>query len=195
MARDAASGVGGAENRMSLEHNWRDKSNAEVEAAVRHLADYTNDAQVVIRAELRRRGLIEPPGSAGDARGEQSEPASAWRDLARILGLLYAVGAFLALLAAIWIEVRYELAHGFTISSPLYGILLVAVWPLPLLLYLGVGQSESPSRLLALLLMLLSLGWIVIGWWQVVARARSWRVQRLARCLPDTVDPRGPKGK
>lgn len=46
---------------MTLEEIWQQKSQKELEVAARELADYTEEAQQIIRAEMRRRGMPEPP--------------------------------------------------------------------------------------------------------------------------------------
>lgn len=46
---------------MTLEKIWRHKSNKELEIAARQLINYTEEAEQVIRAEMRRRGIPEPP--------------------------------------------------------------------------------------------------------------------------------------
>ena len=58
---------------MCLEGQWREKTDDEVVAAARQLNDYTDQAKTIIRAELRRRNLVEPPL----ARPPEQEPASA----------------------------------------------------------------------------------------------------------------------
>ena len=46
---------------MTLEEIWQQKSDQELEFAARIISDYTEEAQEVIRVEIQRRGLIEPP--------------------------------------------------------------------------------------------------------------------------------------
>jgi hypothetical protein len=46
---------------LTLEEIWQQKSDRELEFAARVISDYTEEAQEVIRAEIQRRGLTEPP--------------------------------------------------------------------------------------------------------------------------------------
>jgi uncharacterized RDD family membrane protein YckC len=46
---------------------WRQKSDQELEVAVRQLDDYTEDAQQVILAEIHRRGMVEAASKASVA--------------------------------------------------------------------------------------------------------------------------------
>lgn len=46
---------------MTLEEIWQQKSDQELEFAARVISDYTEEAQEVIRVEIQRRGLTEPP--------------------------------------------------------------------------------------------------------------------------------------
>lgn len=46
---------------MTLEEFWRQKSDQELKVAAQELTDYTEEAEQVIRAEIRRRGMPEPP--------------------------------------------------------------------------------------------------------------------------------------
>jgi hypothetical protein len=46
---------------VTLEEIWQQKSDQELEFAARVISDYTEEAQEVIRAEIQRRGLTEPP--------------------------------------------------------------------------------------------------------------------------------------
>ena len=46
---------------MSLEELWRQKSDHRLEVAAKELSNYTEEAEQVIRAEIRRRGMPEPP--------------------------------------------------------------------------------------------------------------------------------------
>jgi hypothetical protein len=46
---------------VTLEEIWQQKSDRELEFAARVISDYTEEAQEVIRAEIQRRGLTEPP--------------------------------------------------------------------------------------------------------------------------------------
>lgn len=45
---------------MTIEEFWRKKSDQELEVAAKELAEYTEKAEQVIRAEMRRRSLPEP---------------------------------------------------------------------------------------------------------------------------------------
>ncbi|MDB9468258.1 hypothetical protein [Dolichospermum circinale] len=46
---------------MSLEEIWRQKSDHRLEVAAKELSNYTEEAEQVIRAEICRRGMPEPP--------------------------------------------------------------------------------------------------------------------------------------
>ena len=46
---------------MTLEEIWQQKSDRELEFAALVISDYTEEAQEVIRVEIQRRGLTEPP--------------------------------------------------------------------------------------------------------------------------------------
>jgi len=46
---------------VTLEEIWQQKSDQELEFAARVISDYTEEAQEIIRAEIQRRGLTEPP--------------------------------------------------------------------------------------------------------------------------------------
>ena len=46
---------------MTLEEIWQQKSNREIEFAAIVISDYTEETQEVIRVEIQRRGLTEPP--------------------------------------------------------------------------------------------------------------------------------------
>jgi hypothetical protein len=54
---------------VTLEELWRQKSDRELEVAVEEIAEYTEEAEQVIRAEIRRRGLPEPPMFIRNAHG------------------------------------------------------------------------------------------------------------------------------
>jgi hypothetical protein len=54
---------------VTLEELWRQKSDCELEVAARDIADYTEEAEQVIRAEIRRRGMPEPPTFIRNAHG------------------------------------------------------------------------------------------------------------------------------
>jgi len=45
----------------TITDEWREKSDDQLRYAADHLAEYTEGAEQVIRAELRRRGFPEPP--------------------------------------------------------------------------------------------------------------------------------------
>ena len=49
---------------MPAEQIWRDKTDDEVSEAASELSQYTEEAALVIRAELQRRGLPEPEADA-----------------------------------------------------------------------------------------------------------------------------------
>ena len=46
---------------MTLEGIWQQKSDRELEFAALVISDYTEEVQEVIRVEIQRRGLTEPP--------------------------------------------------------------------------------------------------------------------------------------
>ncbi len=46
---------------MNLEELWQQKSDLELESAAREIAEYTEEAQQVIRSEMKKRALPEPP--------------------------------------------------------------------------------------------------------------------------------------
>jgi hypothetical protein len=46
---------------VNLEEFWQKKSDRELESAAREIAEYTEEAQQVIRAEMKKRALPEPP--------------------------------------------------------------------------------------------------------------------------------------
>ena len=48
-----------------VEQIWREKTDDEVAEAASNLSEYTDEAALTIRAELRRRGLPEPPQRDG----------------------------------------------------------------------------------------------------------------------------------
>jgi uncharacterized RDD family membrane protein YckC len=48
---------------VTLEAIWQQKSDKQLEIAAAQLADYTEEAQQIIREEIRRRGMPEPPTS------------------------------------------------------------------------------------------------------------------------------------
>jgi hypothetical protein len=48
---------------------WRGKSDDDVAAAAEALSDYTEEGEQIIRAELRRRGLVQPPPPIGQCAG------------------------------------------------------------------------------------------------------------------------------
>jgi hypothetical protein len=52
---------------MNLREYWREQTDDEVAAAGRVLSAYEEDAQQVIRAEMRRRGIVETPVAEQDA--------------------------------------------------------------------------------------------------------------------------------
>ena len=53
---------------------WRRKTDEEVADAARQLSDYTEEGERIIRGELRRRGIAEPPPTARPI-DEWSSPA------------------------------------------------------------------------------------------------------------------------
>ncbi len=58
---------------MHFEEFWQKKSDLELESAAKAIAEYTEEAQQVIRAEMRKRALPEPPAFTRTA--AQREPA------------------------------------------------------------------------------------------------------------------------
>jgi hypothetical protein len=54
---------------VTLEELWQQKSDRELEVAARELAEYTEEAEQIIRAEIRRRGMLEPPTFIRNAHG------------------------------------------------------------------------------------------------------------------------------
>lgn len=46
---------------MTFEEIWKNKSDRELEIAANEITNYTEEAEQIIRSELRRRGMVEPP--------------------------------------------------------------------------------------------------------------------------------------
>lgn len=62
---------------MTSEEIWRSKADAEILVAADRLADFTEEGDRIIRAELRRRGLPQPPPPIGSCQHcGRSIPAS-----------------------------------------------------------------------------------------------------------------------
>ena len=53
---------------------WRQKSDEEIADRAKHLADYTPEGQRMLRAELRRRGLVAPPDDEGQPPDDEGQP-------------------------------------------------------------------------------------------------------------------------
>ena len=70
--------------RYQYQELWRQKSDRELEIAARQLAEYTEEAEQVIRAEMYRRGMPEPPPTY-----VRSEPPSSKRGILLELILIY----------------------------------------------------------------------------------------------------------
>jgi hypothetical protein len=62
---------------MDLEERWRQKSDRELDAASKELAGYTEEAEQVIRAEMRKRGMPEPPTFIRTAHSQPIESQAA----------------------------------------------------------------------------------------------------------------------
>lgn len=46
---------------MTIEEIWRKKNDKQIEIAAREIADYSEKVQQIIRAEILRRGMLQPP--------------------------------------------------------------------------------------------------------------------------------------
>lgn len=82
---------------MSLEELWRQKSDHELEIASRELFDYTKEAEQVIRAEICRRGMPEPPITR--RRGEATFRLTSKEDQLGLFGSLVGAAILLVTLA------------------------------------------------------------------------------------------------
>ena len=58
-----------------VETMWRDKPDEEVGEAARQLCDYTEEGERIIRAELLRRGMADPPPTRRPAHDSDSPAA------------------------------------------------------------------------------------------------------------------------
>ena len=68
-----------------LEELWRGKDDAALSEAIAQLADYSEEAKVVIQAEVRRRGL---PSNTEEVLAQKEQPA-----LARVISFGAGIGA------------------------------------------------------------------------------------------------------
>lgn len=57
---------------MTLEAIWQHKSDKQLEIAAAQITDYTEEAQQIIREEIRRRGMPDPPASTAVPTYQQS---------------------------------------------------------------------------------------------------------------------------
>jgi hypothetical protein len=64
----------------SAEDIWRRKTDEEVAQAAGCLADYTEEGQAVIRAEMSRRGIAEPPPVASAPEMGRGQAPALWRN-------------------------------------------------------------------------------------------------------------------
>lgn len=81
---------------MDIEEHWRQMSDAELTAAAERFAEYTLDAEGVIRAEMRRRSMPEPLSTKRDPKGHGS-PEPRIRMLEDVIGPGVIVGLSLGL--------------------------------------------------------------------------------------------------
>jgi hypothetical protein len=79
---------------------WRRRSDDQVIAAMRRLEDYTDEGQVIVRAEMRRRGLAIPPHSAIHIYRVKN-PAGGMMDVASVLPSEVVFGRGLAIEAVV----------------------------------------------------------------------------------------------
>lgn len=118
----------------NAEQVWRGKADDEVLAAGRHLAEYTEDGERIIRAELRRRGFAEPPPTtrrSDPESGGQAGISHRYTDAYRVAGAIIAFGTIIkvigALVAAVVAFAGFASAGGPLGSGALVGGLLMAV--------------------------------------------------------------------
>ena len=101
-------------NVTDIEHVWRNKTDDEVLDGVRNLPEYTEEAAQVIRAEMQRRGLSEPPVGAVPTRDKETcvFVASGLDEANQIMAFLEADGIASALRGESTTK-----THGFTVDG------------------------------------------------------------------------------
>ena len=107
----------------SAEQTWRGKTDDEIAEAARQLSDYTDEAERLIRSELQRRGMTEPPPTPRV--GESTSPfVNRYRDAYRVGSALVGLGSSLKIiglvLAAAILLASFNLRGGALGSGALY---------------------------------------------------------------------------
>jgi hypothetical protein len=74
------------------EANWRRKTDDEITDAARHLSDYTEKAQRIIREELRFRGMADAPPTKRPIDESSSPVVNKYRDAYRVGAALVGLG-------------------------------------------------------------------------------------------------------
>lgn len=74
------------------EASWRDQTDDQVAKAATQLGDYTEEGERIIRAELRRRGLTEPPPTERSIEESGSPVVLRYRDAYRLGTALVGLG-------------------------------------------------------------------------------------------------------
>lgn len=72
--------------------SWRDQTDDQVARAATQLSDYTEEGERIIRAELRRRGLAEPPQTERPTEESGSPVVNRYRDAYRLGAALVGLG-------------------------------------------------------------------------------------------------------
>ena len=83
---------------------WRGKTDEEVLAAARRLADYTEEGERAIRAEIQRRGLDESPPTIRHSDppvGSQTSSSHRYTDAYRVASALIAFGTTVKVIGAV----------------------------------------------------------------------------------------------
>lgn len=115
------------------EQVWRGKADDEILAAARRLAEYTEDGERVIRAELRRRSFDEPSPTIRQSdpdTGRQTGISHRYTDAYRVASAIIAFGTIVKVIGAVVASIialaGFASADGPLGSSALIGGLLIA---------------------------------------------------------------------
>lgn len=80
---------------------WSGKTDDQIADAARQLSDYTVDGERIIRAELRRRGMPDPPPTQRPIDESNSPVVSRYRDAYRVGAALVGLGNAIKVVGAI----------------------------------------------------------------------------------------------
>ena len=83
------------------EQIWRSKTKEQLSEAGDHLADYTEEGERIIRAELKRMGLPEPPPTLRPVEAQATAVTRRYRDAYRVASVLIGLGTTIKVVGGI----------------------------------------------------------------------------------------------